>query len=64
MADSILSNIDVDIEETLPQLKMFQPGGPMHEDLRNLLLAYSVFWKREPSYVRLVLSDSDGSALS
>lgn len=54
MADSILSDIDLDIEVTLPQLKMFQSGGPMHEDLHNLLLAYSVFWKREPSYASLL----------
>lgn len=53
MPQSILDDIDADIQDALPQVKFFQPGAPLHDDLRNLLLAYSVFWKREPSYVCL-----------
>jgi hypothetical protein len=49
----LVSLIEADIAKTLPQVKVFLPGAPMYYDLRNLLLAYSVFWKEKPSYVRL-----------
>ena len=48
-----LQQLEEDLEQTLPQLKLFQTDGPMYEDLRNLCLAYSVFWKEKPRYVRL-----------
>lgn len=38
-----ISKLDSDIAETMPLLRLFQVGGVMHEDLKNLLLAYSVF---------------------
>jgi len=46
-----LDLLEKDVEITMPQLKLFQTEGPMHDDLRNLCLAYSVFWKEKPNYV-------------
>lgn len=36
---------------TLPQTKLFQEGRPLYADLRDLLMAHSVFWKETPMYV-------------
>lgn len=48
----LLQLIESDIERTLPKLKLFQKDiGPLWEDLRDLLLAYSVFWRERPGYV-------------
>jgi hypothetical protein len=46
--------IDADIDLTLRRVKLFQRDGPMHDDLRNLLLAYSVFHSPSPRYVRAI----------
>ena len=32
-----------DIRATLPELKMFQPGYPLHDHLTNLLMAYCMY---------------------
>jgi hypothetical protein len=53
LPDYISELIDQDMAETLPQTKLFQGEGPMAFDLKNLLLAYSVFWKEKPSYARI-----------
>jgi hypothetical protein len=50
----LVSLIEDDISKTLPQVKVFRQGAPMYYDLRNLLLAYSVFWKEKPSYVSYI----------
>ncbi|CEQ42953.1 SPOSA6832_04830 [Sporobolomyces salmonicolor] len=39
-----------DSQRTLPTLKLFQRGGVMHEDLMDLLLAWSVYEKVSPRY--------------
>lgn len=57
-----LQQLEEDLARTLPQLKLFQKDGPMYEDLRNLCLAYSVFWKEKPRYVRLVFRLSSSLA--
>ena len=44
-----------DVEETMTELKMFQEGGVMHEDLVELLMAYSVYSDGVPRYVRCSL---------
>lgn len=44
-----------DVEGTLKELKLFQKGGAMYDDLIDLLLAYSVYDKKIPEYVRLFL---------
>jgi len=46
----VFDAIELDIESTLPQTKLFQATGPLHADLRDLLLAQSVFWSTTPSY--------------
>lgn len=42
--------MDADVAETLPTLKMFQVGGVMHEDLVELLVAYSVYSPGEEAH--------------
>lgn len=42
-----------DVEETMPDLKMFQEGGVMHEDLVELLMAFSVYGDGVPRYASL-----------
>lgn len=42
---NIIDAIEADIEVTLPQTKLFQSVGPLYKDLKDLLLAHSVFWK-------------------
>ncbi|GAA98640.1 uncharacterized protein L969DRAFT_63337 [Mixia osmundae IAM 14324] len=49
--EEILIMIDHDISRTMPNIKLFdKENGPMWSDLRNLLLAHSVFWRDRPSY--------------
>ena len=37
--------------QTLPQTKLFQSSSPLYNDLRDILLAHSVFWRNStPSY--------------
>ena len=52
MPPEVIQTIEEDMERTLPHVKLFQRNGPMWPELRNLLLAYSVFWKERPNYVR------------
>ena len=47
----VLKAIEKGVEETMPMLKLFQKGGAMHDDLKDLLLAYSVFGDGNPHYV-------------
>ncbi len=42
-SDADRRRMDDDVAETLPTLKMFQAGGVMHDDLIELLVAYSVY---------------------
>ncbi|KAG0152523.1 hypothetical protein CROQUDRAFT_649950 [Cronartium quercuum f. sp. fusiforme G11] len=46
----VIKAIDSDLSITLPKLKLFQEGKPMHTDLRQILLAWSVFWRERPFY--------------
>lgn len=46
----VLRSIDDEISKTLPKLKLFQVGGPMHTEFREVLLAWSVFWREQPYY--------------
>ena len=32
-----------DVKATFPELNIFQPGGPLHDDLVNVLMAYSMY---------------------
>ena len=32
-----------DVDVTLPELKVFQVGGPLHTDLTDMLMAYSMY---------------------
>ncbi|CAH7672617.1 rab-GTPase-TBC domain-containing protein, partial [Phakopsora pachyrhizi] len=48
--DDVLCSIDKDICKTLTRLKLFQEDQPMHSDLRQVLLACSVFWRKQPYY--------------
>lgn len=32
-----------DIKSVFPELKIFQPGGPLHDGLVNVLMAYSMY---------------------
>ncbi|GAA5910639.1 hypothetical protein JCM6882_001046 [Rhodosporidiobolus microsporus] len=41
-----------DVEGCLPALKLFQKGGVMHEDLMDLLLAWSIYEKTTPRYAK------------
>lgn len=38
-----------DIRHTFPELKIFQPGGPLSEDLVDVLMAYSMY-RRDVGY--------------
>ncbi|EGG05279.1 uncharacterized protein MELLADRAFT_36891 [Melampsora larici-populina 98AG31] len=46
----VIEAIDADLALTLPKLKLFQVGRPMHNDLRQILLAWAVFWRERPFY--------------
>lgn len=59
-----MERLEQEIEETMPLLKLFQSGGVMHEDLRNILLAYSVFKDGLPHYVRSRFLTSSSFALA
>jgi hypothetical protein len=50
--EGVKEEAEEDVEGTLPALKLFQKGGVMHEELVDLLLAWSVYEKAEPRYVR------------
>ncbi|KAF3926343.1 Drainin [Arthrobotrys entomopaga] len=39
------ADIRKDVENTFPELKLFQCGGPMHQSLVDVLMAYSVYRK-------------------
>lgn len=52
LSSEVVDALDRDIEITLPLLKLFQRDGVMHEDLKNVLLAYCVFNEGKPRYVR------------
>ncbi|KAK6538123.1 hypothetical protein TWF694_011005 [Orbilia ellipsospora] len=39
------ADIRKDAENTFPELKLFQVGGPMHQSLADVLMAYSVYRK-------------------
>jgi len=45
-----------DAERTLPALHMFQEGAVMHDDLMEILVAWAVYEKSTPRYVRRSLS--------
>ena len=32
-----------DVKVTFPELNIFQPGGPLHDDLVDVLIAYSMY---------------------
>ncbi|KAF3916676.1 Drainin [Dactylellina cionopaga] len=38
-------DIRKDVENTFPELKLFQSGGPLHQSLVDVLMAYSVYRK-------------------
>ncbi len=38
-----LDMIDADVKKTYPELKIFQPGGPLHESLLDVLRAYAMY---------------------
>lgn len=38
-----LDRIEEDAKDTYPELKIFQPGGPLHESLLNVLKAYAMY---------------------
>ncbi|GAA5872232.1 hypothetical protein JCM8547_004789 [Rhodosporidiobolus lusitaniae] len=50
--DEVKREAEEDVEGTLPALKLFQKGGVMHEELLDLLLAWSVYEKITPRYAR------------
>ncbi|BGP14683.1 hypothetical protein JCM10213_006237 [Rhodosporidiobolus nylandii] len=50
--DEVRRLAEEDTEGTLPTLKLFQSGGVMHEELMELLLAWSVYEKDVPRYPR------------
>lgn len=50
-AANIAQVIEADIDETLTSLSIFQKGGPYHEDLRDLLHAFT-FYRTDIGYVR------------
>ena len=51
---SVMDQLLEEVEETLPALKMFQKGGVMHDDLVDVLLAYSVYGTGAPRHVSLL----------
>ena len=38
-----LDHIESDIKETFPELRIFQPDGPLHEALKDVLKAYAMY---------------------
>jgi len=38
-----LNAIETDVKSTYPNLKIFQPGGPLHESLLDVLKAYAMY---------------------
>jgi hypothetical protein len=38
-----LDRIEIDVQKTYPELKIFQPDGPLHEVLLNVLKAYAMY---------------------
>lgn len=56
LRDGALAEVEAaakrDVERALPALKLFQEGRVMHDDLMELLLAWAVYEKRVPRYVR------------
>ncbi|GAA5828456.1 hypothetical protein JCM11251_006258 [Rhodosporidiobolus azoricus] len=48
----VKAEVEEDVEGCLPALKLFQKGGVMHEDLMDLLLAWSVYEKTTPRYAQ------------
>lgn len=52
--EEVMSALLKDVEQTLPKTKLFQKDGVMHDDLVDLLLAYSIY-DGEPRYVRAPL---------
>jgi hypothetical protein len=51
----VMKQLEDDVERTLPTLKLFQKGGVMHEELVDLLLAYTVYANEQPRYVSLLV---------
>lgn len=52
-----------DVERVLPALKLFQEGRVMHDDLMEVLLAWSVHEKATPRYVRVFPLSRDSDPL-
>ncbi|GAA6062720.1 hypothetical protein JCM10212_002271 [Sporobolomyces blumeae] len=50
--ERVVAEAEEDAERTLPTLKLFQKDGVMHDDLIDLLLAWSVHDKPKPRYPR------------
>lgn len=42
--------IELDAAAAFPELKIFQPGGPLHEDLVNITKAYA-FYRSDQGYI-------------
>jgi hypothetical protein len=38
-----LDNIESDMKKTFPELRIFQPDGPLHEGLKDVLKAYAMY---------------------
>jgi hypothetical protein len=38
-----LDNIESDMKKTFPELRIFQPDGPLHEGLKDVLRAYAMY---------------------
>jgi hypothetical protein len=38
-----LGTIERDLMRTLPELKMFRPGQMLHQSLKNILAAFSIY---------------------
>lgn len=50
----VLEQMEHDMSETLPSLKLYVPGSPMRDDLREFVCAWVVYRSDEGlSYVRL-----------
>ncbi|ORY82308.1 rab-GTPase-TBC domain-domain-containing protein [Leucosporidium creatinivorum] len=41
--EEVVERLERDVEETLPTLKLFQKGGVMHDELVDVLLAYTMY---------------------
>lgn len=54
--EEVMRRLEEDVEDTLPTLKLFQKGGVMHQELVDVLLAYTAYAAsvdlRPPRYVR------------